>query len=233
LTGKLLKIAYQLHYHRLGEWALDRWGITASLGLAVLILLQWWLRGKPPLPAWHWLVLALLILLGGGLLGLRWWGASRSFVVFVPQAGTPVPAGQPLDPTDKILLHATGQFEVAGKSHFFANLLAYWRTFATREHAVMAIAHESRFLWLGRMPEKDVGMWYIFFRPEAIQAITPGRLTFGSNQFPALRVAYEHIPSTPSNRKQAKPSEQTVFLAFDDDVARQRVWADLLADGSI
>jgi hypothetical protein len=176
----------------------------------------------------------LLILLAGGWLWLRGWAARRQHVLFLPQPEPP-PAGQALDPTDKILIRATGRFEVEGKSHFFVELLAYWRTFATREHAVMAIVHKSRFLGLMRWPEDELGMWYIFFRPEAIEAITPGRLTFGTAQRQALGVRYRSAPaetgiSGRKSRRPAKSLSETTYLTFDDDAARRRVWADLLAD---
>jgi len=153
-------------------------------------------------------------------------------VAFTSQPGIAAPAGLALDPKDKVKLHATGTFEVEGKTHFFAHLLAYWRTFTSREHAVMAIVHPSRFLKLAHMPEEHVGMWYIFFRPEAIRTITPGLLSFGAQTSPALRVSYLNSPpsSDKDQGRAAKRSLVTVHLAFEDEESRQRVWADLLAD---
>ncbi len=67
----ILKFVYQLRSHRLGQWGLDRWAITLVWGLAAALVLGWVLRGRPGLAPWHWGVLALLLLAGGGLLGLR------------------------------------------------------------------------------------------------------------------------------------------------------------------
>jgi hypothetical protein len=225
--SRLLQVAYQLRTHELGDRALDRWAAVLTLGGAAVILLRWWFRGMPSLPAWHWAVLALLLLGGVALLWLAEWAARRMYIVFEPDSAAAPPDGKTLAPDDKVLTHVTARFEVAGKTHFFAGLLAYWRTFATREHAVMAIVHESRFLLVGRMPEQDVGMWYVFFRPERVESVSVGKLTFGANRRPALRVVHCGVPPAPSGR----PNRGIVYLAFDDESARASVWADLLVDG--
>jgi len=234
MTGEFLKTAYRLRCYRLGDWTLERWGVTLTWGAAALILLAWAFRDRPAVPAWHWGLLAVLVLIGLALLGLRVWGAPRSYVAFTPEAELASPAGQALDPTDKILIRATGHFEVAGKAHFFADLLAYWRSFATREHAVMAIVHNTRFL-VGRTPEADLGMWYIFFKPADIRQVTPGQVTFGRVQRPGLRVTYRHLPETPGDKKRRsrpRPITGAAYLAFESDADRSLVWADLLADMS-
>jgi hypothetical protein len=205
--------------------------VTLTWGAGAVLLGRWLLVGKPLIPWWHWLVLGLLIITGGGLIALQRWAAGRFYILFAPERGLREPEGRPLDPEDKVLLHATGRFEVEGKSHFWADLLAYWRTFATREHTVMAIVHNTRFALLGHMSEADVGMWYIFFRPEHIETIIPGRLTFGKAIRPALRVVYRNVPTASGSRKRSKdPIVDTVYLAFDGDTERSRVWGDLLAD---
>ena len=134
-------------------------------------------------------------------------------------------------PADKVSVRATGRFQVEGKTQFHADLLAYWRTFASREHAMMAIAHQERFLLLGATPAENVGMWYIFVRAETVEEVTPGQLAFGSRHGPALRVAYRFTPPAGDRRRQPRSSRETVYLAFEDEPVRQRVWADLLADG--
>jgi hypothetical protein len=226
-----LKLFYQLRVHRWGEWALERWAVTLTWGAAALLLARWLLRGRPAFPFWHWLIVGLLIGVGGVLIALARWAAARSYVIFEPRADLPAPQGQAFDPEDKVLHRATGRFEVEGKSHRWTNLLAYWRTFATREHAVMAIVHHTRFALLAHVPETDVGLWYIFFRPEDIQVITPGRLTFGAEARPALRVVYRIAPTARSGRGRLQERiVDTAHLAFDNEAALEKVWSDLLAD---
>ncbi len=229
LTRFLLKFAYQLRHHDLGEWALERWGVAAAAATVVVVLLQWCLRGMPPRPAWHWALFLLIALAGLGLILLQRWAGRQMYISFTPDAQATPPAPRSLAPTDKVLLHATAQFEVEGKIRFFADLLAYWRTFASREHAVMAIVHRSRFLGLARVAERHLGMWYVFFTPEMIEAITPGVITFGARRRCGLCVAYRHAPATPDGRIKA-PATRLVYLGFDDETARAQVWADLLAD---
>jgi hypothetical protein len=221
-----------LRYHRFGGWGLDRWGITLAWGAGALILILWLLRGMPPVSAWHWCLLALLALAGLALLVLRGWAKSRSYVVFTPEPDRATPPAAALLPSDKVPVRATGRFEVEGRPGFFADLMAYWRTFASREHAVMAIAHESRFVGIAHRPAQDVGMWYAFFRPETIEAITPGRLAFGAQAWPGLGIAYRYTPAPEGgkHRTGSKPVCTLLYLAFEDEEARRRVWADLLAD---
>jgi len=234
MNVRLLQLAYRLRNHRLAGWGIDRWGITLAWGAAVVILLLWLLQGKPFVSAGHWAFLALLALAGLLLVILRAWAKGRSYVIFTLQSGQTAPSAVALRPSDKVLVRATGRFEVESRSAFFADLLAYWRTFASREHSVMAIAHESRFLGLGSRPAEELGMWYAFFRPETIDAVTAGSLAFGSRAGPALRIAYRHIPPQPDDgrrRAQPKPKRMVLYLACEDDETRGRIWADLLADG--
>jgi hypothetical protein len=186
---------------------------------------------RPALPAWHWGVLALLILGGLVLLLLRGWAARRSYVAFTPSSDLVSPAGQALSPGDKIALRATGWFEVNGKAQHFAGLTAYWRTYANREHAVLAIQRHTRF-FIGGSPEDAAGLWYIFIRPEAIEGITAGLLCDGVSTGPALRVIYPWQPPIAAGKRPRRPVSATVYLMFADGVAREQVWADLLADGS-
>jgi hypothetical protein len=235
MGARILEIAYRLRQHRLGGWALDRWAVTLAWGAGAVILLLWLLRGRPAQSFGHWVVPALLALAGLMLVIVRTAAGSRSYVVFAPGPGAAPPQAEALHPSDKQAVRATGMFDVEGRSGFFADLTAYWRTFASREHAVMAIAHGSRFLGVGSRPAEDVGMWYAFFRPETIEAITPGMLAFGARRGPALRIAYRYTrPPTDDGRRRANPKTMRtiLYLMCEDEGARSRIWADLLADGS-
>ena len=228
MAARLLRLAYELRHHRFSGWALDRWGATLALGGALFFLVQWLLRARPAVAPWHWPVLVLLALVGGGLVLLRTWGRRRSYVVFRAQPDLPLPAPRRLTPADKVPLHATGHFEVEARPGFFAGLLAYWRTFASGEHAVMAIQHPSRFLWLGSVPAEEIGMWYIFFRADAVVTVTPGVLAFGAGSGPGLRVSYLSEVPAPGRSKKPKSVTAVAYLAFAGEADRQHVWADLL-----
>ena len=230
MTPLLLKLAYQLRHHTLGEWSLDRWGIGAGLAVAGGVLFRWFWREMPPTPAWHWAILAGIIVAALGLAYLRHWAGRQMYVAFAADPARAAPAPRPLEPTDKVALHATAVFEVEGKERLFADLLAYWRTFGSREHAVMAIMQRARFLLLGSVGERILGMWYVFFTPAMIAAITPGTVSFGAATHPALRVVYRFTPPA-TGRKPAARVTRLVYLSFADESGRAQVWADLLADG--
>jgi hypothetical protein len=224
----LLKMAYQLRHHCLGDWALDRWVLTLALIVAAIIPLRWLVFDRPQMLQ-DWILLLLLIGAAVGVSCLRYWAQRRLYVAFEPQVKPP-PAPRRLDPTDKVAVRPTGQFEVEGKSAIFADLLAYWRTFASREHTIMAIVHRSRFLLLGHTAAHELGMWYVFFTPETIEGITPGALAFGRSQRLGLRVAYRCKPLLADARKPPGPVTRILYIGFDDEAGRQAVWADLLAD---
>jgi hypothetical protein len=238
VRGQMLRIAYQLHYHTWGNWSLARWLAGGPLVVAVFLVLSRLVNGglaATGLP--FWLPVALLVLLTLAVISWVRWAIGQDYLVFVPQ-GLPAPAGCALQPAAKIMVRATGRFEVEGKSHFFAHLLAYWRTFASREHAVMAIAHKTRFLGVGQVPDPNVGMWYIFWCPEKMVELAPGLVTFGNEERPGLCVRYNtpeisafqrrQLPFWQRGRKFSR--RETVYLSFDDETIRSQVWADLLAD---
>jgi len=228
MPATLLKIAYQLRHHCLGEWPLDRWAVSLALIAAAIIPLRWLLLDRPQTPL-AWASLVLLVGAAIGVSTLRYWAARRGYVAFEQQSDLPPPATRRLDPADKIPVYPTGQFEVEGKSAVFADLLAYWRSFASREHTIMAIVRPSRFLLLGKTAAHDIGMWYVFFTPGMITAITPGTIAFGQTRRLALRVTYRFTPPA-SGRKPPQVISQVLHIGFSDEIARQAVWADMLED---
>jgi hypothetical protein len=228
MTSRIFKLAYQLRLHRVGGWALDRWAVTLAWGASTLILTQWVWRGQPILPAWHWLILALLRLGGAAVMFLRGWAARGYYVVFLPEPGLASPAPLPLLPEDKIPLRATGRFDVQSRERFFADLPAYWRTYASREHAVLAIQHPTRFL-LGQSRAEDAGMWYAFIPPGAIAEVVPGQLRYGRHGNPGLRVVYRRQPPASEGKRPPKAVNAAIYLAFVDEASRARGWADLVA----
>jgi hypothetical protein len=230
MISRIFKLAYQLRLHLVGGWALDRWAVTLAWGASAFIVMQWIWRGQPVLPAWHWLILFLLLLGGAAVMILRGWAARRSYVVFRPEPDLAPPAPIPLPPEVKIPLRGTGRFEVQTRERFFVDLTAYWRTYASREHVVLAIQQPTRFFLLGQSQAEDAGMWYAFIPPAAIADVTPGALCYGRRISPGLRVVYRRQPSAPEGKRPPKAVNSALYLAFEDDAARERVWADLVAD---
>ena len=230
MRARLFKLAYQLRMHRLGDAQLDVLARNAALLAAAIILIQWLLRGRPPLPAWHWLVLGLILAVALGVIALAAWAARSGYAAFTRQGDLPRPRPMTMSPDDKEATFATGRFEVAEKRGYLADLGGYWRSFGSREHAVMALQPRSRFL-LGALPSDRVGMWYAFFRPEDIVEVTAGVVAFGGLRRPGLRVIYRSVPPS-DGKKPKKPIRETLHLAFEDAAARDRVWADVIADAA-
>ena len=217
LLGVLPRTLYELQQYRWGNVSLQRW-LTWLLAFLALLGLLNILPGGRPLAATLALV-AVVLVLG------RLWAERQSYVFFRLTPNTIALGDQPpLWPADAVLLRASGLFEVAGKEARLTEVLAYYRTFETREHAVMARQTPSYFLRFGSIPSEQLGMWYIFIRPEAIKKIQTGCLYFGHFPRPALRLEYTRI-----NAK-GKPDRERVFLSFDADSDRDRVYADLTLD---
>jgi hypothetical protein len=235
LLALLFRANYQLRHH---EWAgvpIERWAVLWLLiaaGLFAVGVLPGRLAGVVSCG-----VLLMAVIVSASL------AARRQFVVFEQEPPSVVlhTPGATLDPMDKLLLRATGLFEVEGKEERFTDLRAYFRSFQTREHAVMAIVPPSKILMVGGWPDSQVGMWYIFFKGQEIQRIQPGQLSFGWQSRPALRIDVKQVvppPTSPldvwggyrSGNQKPKLRLQAIYLSFDTPADRQVVLDDLLAD---
>lgn len=216
LTGLVLQISYRLQRHIRFGWPLARWLGLVLLAVAGWSLLRWW-----PF-AWQ---AALLIGLFLVYVVVLVWASRSGYVRFTPEHENPPgspDAAPPLRPEELVPVRASGWFTVEGQDQYFVDVEAGVETVETREHIVMGRIMPTRFLLLGRWPKRDTGWWYIFFHPATIQEIRPGRLTFGARSRQALRIVYAPDANT----------LQTIYLAFDDPVALNRVWADLMLDAA-
>lgn len=235
-ASRVFWISYQVNRHHWMGAPMDRWGIVALLILAGLFAIRWLPGGAVGV-----LVCALLL---GVLLLLRSVAARHFFLVFAAE-GEPSrrrPDAAMMNPADMLKLRATGRFEVEGRTQNFTELLAYFRSFETREHAIMAICPPASFMGVGAWPGHEIGMWYMFFKHKEIQRIDPGELEFGRNCRPALRIEVRReIPPSTSpldvwggyrsgGRTKSKYEDATLFLSFDSLDDRARVLADLTAD---
>jgi len=210
-------VLYNLKRHRFIGWPLLRWFRFATMATGVYLGVT---------HARSWLVAIVFALLALSLL-LEFVFERIGYVEFV-SSQTPPPRPAPMPPEEKVGLRATGRFGVEGKWKSFADLEAYFRTFNSREHAIMAWVPPSRYMAVGRWPRDELGLWYIFFTHDQILEITPGVVGFSGRQGHGLRVRYVE----PAEGKK-KSAESTVFLRFSTQQDREKVWADLLWDGVV
>ncbi len=217
----------------------------AFLGIALRFLhdIHWcrvwgirWQRRLPPVLV----ILALTVWIGTGrngiemvagllgtavVVGLGPWLAQRRFyVVFRPEAVLPSVPLQPLTPTDKVPVRVSGRLGVEGREQVFTELSGYYRTYASREHAVLARKTPRR----GRICREEdphvMGMWYLFITPAELVRVEAGRLYFGAHGRPALRLSYRH------RDRHGRATNAIAFLSFADEIDRSRVQGDLLYD---
>ena len=213
MQAQLHLLAYRLRRYHWQDASLQRW-----LGIVLLLIAAaaaiGWLPGR-------WLTVAVCIMLLL-LMTIGIWLSARRYHIRFHRQDLPPPAPMPLSPETAFRLTATGLFEVEGKEQSFTELTALFRAFATREHVVYAHVPRSRFLWLARWPERDVGVWYVFFKPDAIVEIVAGEVEFGARPArPALHIRF-----------QGEKRVHDLYMAFEDEGNRTQVWADLLADAS-
>lgn len=228
--GVIYKLLYQLNHHHVGGWPLDRWLIVGLVGLGVVAAV-----GR--LPGEPWLLVVVVLVLVVGLL-LRRLAQRHDYVHFVPDepaVGDPV---VPLAALEHVPVYATGRFAVNDEAQRFSAVPAEYTSFAVREHAILAHVRPARFLLVSHWPEAQIGMWYIFFRPNAIRDVQRGHLAFGRRTRPALCVEIEVIKPAQNGqslRSAAKDRvyNDVVYLAFDSVNDCQRVWANLRVDAAI
>jgi len=210
IVGLALKLSYLMSRYRLGFLPLSY--LPAALALASVVAARAGLLGV----GHALLAVALCIILTSILLLAR----RQGYIVFRQREEGATPDFTPLVPDEKVLLRATGHFEVSGMRRYFVEIIAAFSTLETREHVVMGWIPPSRFLLLASWPKAEVGMWYIFFKPEAIREIAVGEVHFGLRARPAIRINY----------RRDKGGEGTLYLSFDDPLQRQRVLEDLRRD---
>lgn len=214
LFSVYLRFLYGIRHHLLFDIRLQSW----LLALLALLATRGWLSGGAA-AAGLWAGLALFLLLS------QWWAQRHFYVHFMPTSAPPPAAAdvQPLWPADKLAAIATGEFSVNQRCARLTHLPAYYRTFETREHAIMARCTPTRFL-AAALDARLLSMWYIFITPEALMAVQPGQLYVGWRARPALRLTYGKTDARGRQRR------QVCFLAFASAAGQQRVHADLLLD---
>lgn len=210
---------YKAYRHELGGVSLTRWFFSACLALAFI-----WLVGVFP-GRWIGVAFWLVAALAGGLTTalLR----RRNFVRFY--AGTlPAVTPRPAGPEDKFAAYVTGHFTVEGRYARFTMLPGFYRTFATREHALLCLVRDSRFLRVGRWMADQVGMWYVFFMPDEITDVQYGKLQFDRTLHDAIAVTYQLTTPATGKLKREQTVLETVYIVPGSEEGGRRILADLL-----
>jgi len=218
IIGSYYHLLYDLENHYFLEVKMRTWLNWAFFLLVLIALLVRFSTGVV-------LAVLALFLIFFISLSIRW-AKRRYYCHFVPDP-RPLPSPDsmmPLWPEDKLLHHVSGHFQVEGKAGDWTHLIAYYRTFETREHAIMARQTPSSFLKYGRCDPDTLGMWYIFIMPEDLLAVTRGRVYFGGMAQPGLRLHYRCF------NEKGKAATSLAFLQFDSEADLERVQADLLLD---
>ncbi|MCB0144075.1 MAG: hypothetical protein KDE50_29565 [Caldilineaceae bacterium] len=201
-------------------------------------------------PLFRWLVLLLLavglVWLGiqapGGWIGAAPWGIAALALIylrrlwrsngFVHFETAPPPTVEPqrLPADQKLPIHATGRFGVEGKEQYDTWLPGFYRTFATREHALLCRVMDKKVWGFGRRPPDEIGMWYIFFAPDAIEGVRWGQLHFGAEAQLAVAVDYKVEVQAEGRFRNAKTKIETLLIATQNEEDARTIMADLLFD---
>lgn len=218
LLGIVLRFLHDVHRCRV-------WGIRWQRGLPFLLVtlaLIGWIGFRP-----GGVGIALVLLVMAAVLGLGPWLAQRRcYVVFRAEAGLPATSPLPLAPADKVPVRVSGLLGVEGRERVFAELPGYYRTYASREHAILARKTPRRERFCREEDSAVLGMWYLFITPAALLQVEPGRLYFGPRGRLALRLRYRR------RDRHGRETSAVAFLSFDDEADRRRVYGDLLYDQS-
>jgi hypothetical protein len=178
-----------------------------------------------------WWAAALLLLMLALVALARMAAARRNFVHFredaagVREPGDGVVPAAPLPVEEKLPVYLWGNLDVHEKVRRFAALPAFYRTFATREHALIGHVVSMSKLGVAALPDLDAGLWYAFCRPEQLFDVRAGTVRWGQADWPALALIYRTERARPGGRKQS--TLETLFVAARDGETVQRVLADL------
>ena len=201
-----------------------RWLYALLIIVALLLVLQ----SGPG--RWAAVVVLLLLL---ALWSWQRYASSSGFVYFLPQALPPSDgpvAPRPLAPTDKLPVYVSGALSVDTKVRRFAALPGFYRTFATREHALLCQARPRRLARLAVWPEEEVGLWYAFFHAPEVRQLRTGEIAFDRTRLPGFAVEYEPDKPLDGKPRRRQPQRITLYIAFPQAADCQAALADLMVE---
>ena len=202
-------------------------GAPTSRWVDGLLLLVGLLGGLGLLPG-QYITSGICLVLFVSFIWIRRHWRQRDYVEFQEET-TPEVTPKALAPSDSVPIHASGYFSVEEKYERFTWLQGYFRTFATREHAVICLVQPKRFL-MAEWPERDVGMWYVFFYPKSVRNIRYGTVSYGRTSQPCLAIEHEILIPKRGRFSRERTVLETVFLASPTKEDTTRILADLLHD---
>lgn len=212
---------YYLARRQLAGLPLMRWLYGLLLAAALLGLL---------LPGYgNWLI-GLAVALAAALWLGQWAARRHSYVRFTPEP-PPQVVQHPLPASAKLPVYVSGLLAVENKVRLFAGLPGFYRTFATREHAL--ICQVRRRGGPAGWPEEDVGLWYAFFRAGHVQSLRTGAVAFDRQRLPGF--ALDYTPPQPLGGKKGRslrrgPQRLTLYVAFPHAADLHAALADLAVE---
>lgn len=211
---------YALRRHYLGSLALLHW-LSALLMLGG-VWIAWGMRNTHP--AWGLPLFAAALLLPT----LDILGARRDYIRFTPENGSST--SRRLAPREEIPVQVTGLFAVEGRFRRHTALDATYRTFPTREHAVIACRQPTRLLGIAHSQSRDDCMWYIFCMPKDVLRVETGRVQFGRREIPAVALTCTMEAPVRFRRGRTHPRRETIVFGCKSKSDARRVAGDLQAD---
>lgn len=178
-------------------------------------------------PGGGWVASALLAALAIVVLA-RTLAARRGFVRFFAEAGDGEVAAEALPGRDKLPIYLWGNLEVQGRVRSFAALPGFYRTFATREHALIGQVVSNPRLGVAKLADVDAGLWYAFCTPEQVLSLRSGRVGWGRATYAAIALERRTARTQASGRTQY--AVETLYLAAHEPETIQRILADLAVE---
>jgi hypothetical protein len=202
------------------------------VSVALLLSAAAWATGLLP-GRWFGVTTALILLIGHIVYGAVL--KRRDYVAFHPRP-FPSPSAGTCRPETLLPVYVTGRLSVEGKDRRFTALPGFYKTFATREHALLCLVRSRELFGVAKWPEDETGMWYVFFEPGSIKHLAWGALTFGPDLLPTIAVEYEECESNMSRFRKAHKENcivETLYISSKDEHLLRRITSDLIADDAL
>jgi hypothetical protein len=209
-------LIYSLTRRQFVGLPLIRWLYGLLLAAALLCLL---------LPSYGGWAATAMLALAAALWVWQWTARRGSYVRFTPLPAPPVEP-RPLLPSAKLPVYVSGLLAVENKARLFGGLPGFYRTFGTREHALIC---QVRRAGLTSWPEEELGLWYAFFTAGHVHGLRTGEIAFDRRSLPGF--ALDYTPPQPlGGKKKRRPQRLTLYVAFPQAADFYTALADLAVE---